>query len=83
MSWNYRLCKIMTETPRSLGGGEVATYCIREVYYDKNDKPTSWTESLDLEGWESEKDVRVNLAMMLHDSLRLPVLDLTKKGKKK
>jgi hypothetical protein len=54
---------------------------LHEVYYDKNGKPYQWTlEPVDANGNETVKDVRIELAMMLTDALKHPVLEIV--GKK-
>lgn len=70
MSWNHRLMARVYKLPT----GKTEIYFeIHEVYYDKNDKPDSYTTNpVDVSGY-SEKDIRWSLEMMLK-CLNKPIL---------
>lgn len=82
VSWNYRI--IRKQQFVNLGKRRVNTkfYDVHEVYYDKKDRPKSWTENPIIGGFESLQDLRVSLSAMLYDSLRHEVLEISG-GKKK
>ena len=84
MTWNYRVIrKIKTVTLRPGVVRRNHFYEIHEVYYDEKGKPDKWTEE-PVHGtyYESLKDLRIALSMMLCDSLKHPVLEIVG-GKKK
>lgn len=65
--WNYRVIK------RRDGYHE-----IREVYYDSNDKPTSWIDATPVTGDDME-EIKADLASRLKATTR-PVLTETDEG---
>ena len=65
MHWNYRIVNLKSEN-----GGE-DWYCIREVYYDDNDKPEGHCDVS--VGSESLEDV-TNVLDMMRKATELPAL---------
>lgn len=65
MHWNYRIVNLKSEN-----GGE-DWYCIREVYYDDNDKPEGHSDVA--VGSESLEDV-LNVLDMMRKATELPAL---------
>ena len=68
--WNYRIVK------------ENDSYSIREVYYNSNDKPTSWTKDADFLWTENVEDLNSILEMMIKGTKK-PILEVKTKGKDK
>ena len=54
MTWNYRVCV-----------DPAGHHSVREVYYDNEDKPTSWTGALDLNHYGDEYEILADLKLML------------------
>ena len=78
--WNYRIMKTDLTSPSAI---EESNYSIIEVYYDKNDKITGYSDHQYPYG-ETEKELKLNLSMMLK-ACRHPALtyeDLNPKKKK-
>jgi hypothetical protein len=65
MFWNYRIVNLKSEN-----GGE-DWYCIREVYYDENNKPEGHSDVS--VGSESLEDVQ-NVLDMMRKATELPAL---------
>jgi len=65
MHWNYRIVNLKSEN-----GGE-DWYCIREVYYDENNKPEGHSDVS--VGSESLEDV-LNVLDMMRKATELPAL---------
>lgn len=65
MHWNYRIVNLKSEN-----GGE-DWYCIREVYYDDNEKPEGHSDVA--VGSESLEDV-LNVLDMMRKATKLPAL---------
>jgi hypothetical protein len=68
MSWNYRV--IRTRDPAT---GE-CSYGIHEVYYDKHNKPTSYTEASIAPFGETPKELKRCLELMAF-AFKKPILD--------
>ncbi len=66
MTWNYRIIKHNT--------GDHAHFAIHEVFYDEENKITSWTTDPIVVNGDSKKDVTSILATMLADIKQQPVL---------
>ncbi len=65
MTWNYRVVRYQ------LRGGETI-FALHEVY-----SHGSWTErAVDLDGFDSVKELKKSLEMMLQDIEKYPVVDL-------
>lgn len=70
MNWNYRvICKT---------NNNISSYCIHEVYYDKNKKPILWSEnSTSLYSEENLKNL-INNINLIKKALDKPILNLIK-----
>ena len=79
--WNYRMMKSNSHSVN--GTEEYSDYTIIEVYYDKNDKITGYSDHQYPYG-ETERELKLDLSMMLK-ACRLPALtydDLNPKKKR-
>ena len=65
MSWNYRIIEHDKD--------ELPYFGLHEVYYDKDDKASAWTERPAIVG-DSQAEVVQTLEMMLKDAKTRPVI---------
>lgn len=72
-TWNYRMTR--DRVPDGLGG-QSDVFAIREVYYDADGKPTSWSKDPIAAGGETVQEAGDDLSLMGR-ALGRPVLDLT------
>lgn len=73
MTWNYRMTRELL--PDGLGGLS-DVFAIREVYYDDDGNPTSWSKDPIAAHGETWRDAAEDLTLM-GVALGAPILDLT------
>lgn len=76
MSWDYRLCKRTYAPPHPVYDDVEIRFAIHEVYYDKRDRITSYTEQpISFQG-DSPGDVVISLHQAMLNASAKPVIDL-------
>lgn len=73
MSWNYRVVAVKDKNGNYF-------YSIRDVYYDKNDKPTSWGTDPQYPAGQTVDDVYNDINLM-QGAFVQPVLIVNDDGK--
>lgn len=77
MNWNYRIVKEMNKFPTKTTHGEdvyYITHSIKEVYYDDDNKPYSWSDT-DLICGETIEDCK-NMLELHKEAFDKPVLEI-------